>query len=272
MKKRYILFGYQIQNGEFCIVQQEGAAVEYIFDAYSNGDSLQQIATHMSSCGPPYRSSDNRWNKNIIARLLSCDIYCGTATYPAIITKELYFQVQQLRNEKSVSYSSVLQSFRDDMQCCCGERLYWYPKTHQWYCRHCGMWSNPIRPEELSQQLREKLFWICRHNERICSPQGASNIHSIESSRLSHEINTLLASPEPDAESIVRKILHRAELQFTCCSAGDADPATLQIKRACNELEPTDTFPLKLYAEIISNVILYRDTHIEIKLRNGQIL
>lgn len=29
MKKRYILFGYQIQNGEFCIVQQEGAAVEY---------------------------------------------------------------------------------------------------------------------------------------------------------------------------------------------------------------------------------------------------
>ena len=39
MKKRYILFGYQIQNGEFCIVQQEGAAVEYIFDAYSNGDS-----------------------------------------------------------------------------------------------------------------------------------------------------------------------------------------------------------------------------------------
>lgn len=239
---------------------------------YSNGDSLQQIATHMSSCGPPYRSSDNRWNKNIIARLLSCDIYCGTATYPAIITKELYFQVQQLRNEKSVSYSSVLQSFRDDMQCCCGERLYWYPKTHQWYCRHCGMWSNRIRPEELSQQLREKLFWICRHNERICSPQGASNIHSIESSRLSHEINTLLASPEPDAESIVRKILHRAELQFTCCSAGDADPATLQIKRACNELEPTDTFPLKLYAEIVSNVILYRDTHIEIKLRNGQIL
>lgn len=102
--------------------------------------------------------------------------------------------------------------------------------------------------------------------------RAPSNIHSIESSRLSHEINTLLASPEPDAESIVRKILHRAELQFTCCSAGDADPATLQIKRACNELEPTDTFPLKLYAEIVSNVILYRDTHIEIKLRNGQIL
>lgn len=240
---------------------------------------------------------DSLFQKNYTPDTLPLKSCCNTGqlpkyyvegTHPGIISKDEFervqslltqkninstnFQVQQLRNEKSVSYSSVLQSFRDDMQCCCGERLYWYPKTHQWYCRHCGMWSNRIRPEELSQQLREKLFWICRHNERICSPQGASNIHSIESSRLSHEINTLLASPEPDAESIVRKILHRAELQFTCCSAGDADPATLQIKRACNELEPTDTFPLKLYAEIVSNVILYRDTHIEIKLRNGQIL
>ena len=69
MKKRYILFGYQIQNGAFAIVQQEATAVKYIFDAYSNGDSLQQIATHLSSCGPPYRFSDNRWNKNIIAKL-----------------------------------------------------------------------------------------------------------------------------------------------------------------------------------------------------------
>lgn len=42
MKKRYILFGYQIQNGEFCIVQQEGAAVEYIFDAYSNRLAMRQ--------------------------------------------------------------------------------------------------------------------------------------------------------------------------------------------------------------------------------------
>ena len=273
MKKRYILFGYQIQNGAFAIVQQEATAVKYIFDAYSNGDSLQQIATRLSSCGPPYHFSDNHWNKNIIARLLSCDTYCGTATYPAIITKELYFRVQQLRNEKSVSYSSVLQSFRDDMQCgCCGERLYWYPKTHQWYCRHCGMWSNPLQPEELSQQLREKLCWICRHDEKVCFPPGAGNIHSIESARLSHEINALLASPEPNVESIVCKILHRAELQFACCSAGDADPATMQIRRACNEFAPTDSFPLKLYTAIVSSVILYRDTHIEIKLRNGQTL
>ena len=164
MKKRYILFGYQIQNGEFCIVQQEGAAVEYIFDAYSNGDSLQQIATHMSSCGPPYRSSDNRWNKNIIARLLSCDIYCGTATYPAIITKELYFQVQQLRNEKSVSYSSVLQSFRDDMQCCCGERLYWYPKTHQWYC-------NKENQNEQHKNHRNTCHNADRQRKKSCHPK-----------------------------------------------------------------------------------------------------
>lgn len=126
MKKRYILFGYQIQNGEFCIVQQEGAAVEYIFDAYSNGDSLQQIATHMSSCGPPYRSSDNRWNKNIIARLLSCDIYCGTATYPAIITKaEIVEKIAKVLNVREETFYMPNDTIVDLIR-----TLIWYDWEH----------------------------------------------------------------------------------------------------------------------------------------------
>ena len=273
MKKRYILFGYQIQNGKFSIVSEEATAVKYIFDAYSNGDSLKQIATHMSFCGPPYHLSDSHWNKNIIARLLSCDTYCGTADYPAIVAKDLYHQVQQMRDEKATSCSSILHPFRDDLQCgCCGERLYWFPKTRQWYCRHCGMWSNAISPKELSLQLCEKISWICLHTDKILSPASTRNIYSIESARLSHEITALLASQAPDVELIISKILHRAELQFDCCSAGDADPTIMQIKRACSEFKPSNQFPLKLYNAIVSKVILYRDTHIEIRLRNGQIL
>lgn len=34
--------------------------------------------------------------------------------------------------------------------------------------------------------------------------------------------------------------------------------------------KPTDDFPYTFYKEIVSNVSLYRDTHIEFKLRNGQ--
>ena len=81
-----------------------------------------------------------------------------------------------------------------------------------------------------------------------------------------------LALPELDADAIIDKILRRAELQFNYCAAGDDDPTTMQIKRACKEFKPTDTFPESFYSSIVSKIILHLDTHIDIKLRNGQTL
>ena len=78
--------------------------------------------------------------------------------------------------------------------------------------------------------------------------------------------------PELDADAIIDKILRRAELQFNYCAAGDDDPTTMQIKRACKEFKPTDTFPESFYSSIVSKIILHLDTHIDIKLRNGQTL
>ena len=94
----------------------------------------------------------------------------------------------------------------------------------------------------------------------------------IEVAQLDHEIHTALALPELDADAIIDKILRRAELQFNYCAAGDDDPTTMQIKRACKEFKPTDTFPESFYSSIVSKIILHLDTHIDIKLRNGQTL
>ena len=46
----------------------------------------------------------------------------------------------------------------------------------------------------------------------------------------------------------------------------------MQIQKACAEYEPTEGFPETFYKEVVSKVILYRDTHIEFKLQNGQIV
>ena len=159
------------------------------------------------------------------------------------------------------------------MQCaCCGERLYWRPRTQQWTCRQCGMWSKPMQPENMAQQIVDRLYQIQQHPEIIHNPKEQCNIRSIEVAQLDHEIHTALASPELDADAIIDKILRRAELQFNYCAAGDDDPTTMQIKRACKEFKPTDTFPESFYSSIVSKIILHLDTHIDIKLRNGQTL
>lgn len=75
-----------------------------------------------------------------------------------------------------------------------------------------------------------------------------------------------------NADALIAKILRRAELEYEFCSAGDADPATMQIRKACAEYDLTDGFPYTFYKEVVSKVILYRDTHIEVRLQNGQIV
>ena len=233
MKKRYLPFGYQITDGKTTIVQEEAEAVQYIFEEYTAGKSLRKIAENMTARKTPYHEDSSKWNQNMVSRVLANEIYCGNEKY-------------------------------------CGERLYWRPKTEQWFCRQCGMWTKPIPEKELSDAITIKLEWIQRHSEVIHPPTTQRNVQSIEGAKLTREIQTDLLETEPNADALIAKILHRAELEYQFCSAGDADPASLQMQKACAEYKPTDDFPHTFYKGIVSNVSLYRDTHIEFKLRNGQ--
>lgn len=129
-----------------------------------------------------------------------------------------------------------------------------------------------LKPIEI-EWLRRKYNEAETEEDRIIhNPKEQCNTRSIEVAQLDHEIHTALALPELDADAIIDKILRRAELQFNYCAAGDDDPTTMQIKRACKEFKPTDTFPESFYSSIVSKIILHLDTHIDIKLRNGQTL
>ena len=273
MKKRYLPFGYQITDGKTTIVQEEAEAVQYVFEEYTAGKSLRKIAESMTTRKTPYHEDTQKWNQNMVSRVLANEIYCGNEKYPPIITETQYRVVEKIRQRKAQTYSTVLQPFRQDMQCgCCGERLYWRPKTEQWFCRQCGMWTKPIQEKELSDAITIKLEWIQRHSEVIRSPTTQRNVQSIKAAKLAREIQTDLLETEPNADALIAKILRRAELEYEFCSAGDADPATMQIRKACAEYDLTDGFQYTFYKEVVSKVILYRDTHIEVRLQNGQIV
>lgn len=273
MKKRYLPFGYAVRDGNYVVDIEQGTIVQNIFTAYLAGNTFQKIAESMVSKGVEYRQNDTVWNKNTISRILANETYCGTDRYPPIITKEVFQRVAQVRSVKASAYSVTLSPFRKDMQCgCCGERLYWHGKTSQWYCQQCGMWSAPIEETTLSATITEKLKWLQENSPQIQAPDTHSTAKSIEVARLDREIQRKIATDEFDEDDLVAAILHRAVLEYEFCSAGDADPATLQIQKACAEYEPTDSFPYTFYKEVVGKVILYRDTHIEFKLQNGQIV
>lgn len=273
MKNRYLPFGYKIADGKVVTAPEQVEAVRRIFADYTAGQTFQQIANALSSQGISYRPDTPRWNKNMVSRILANADYCGTAEYPKIITAEQLEAAEQIRKSKTVTYSATLKPFRRDMQCgFCGARLYWHPKSRQWFCRECGMWSAPTQAEETSDNVVKKLCWLQQNPEIILNPEGQANVQSVEVTLLDREIGQALMDAEPDADALITKILHRAELEYEFCSAGDAEPETMQIQKACAEYEPADGFPYTFYRKVVSKVILYRDTHIEFKLQNGQIV
>lgn len=232
MKNRYLPFGYEIADGKIVADSEQVEAVRRIFDAYTAGQTFQQIADVLSAQGIHYRSDAPRWNKNMVSRILANADYCGTAEYPQIITAEQLEMAEQIRKSKSVTYSETLKPFRKDMQCgCCGARLYWHPKSNQWFCRECGMWSKPTQAEETFNSIVEKLRWLRQNLELIHPPAGKANVQSMGTTLLDREIRQALMDAEPDADALITKILHRAELEYKFCSAGDADPATLLIQK-----------------------------------------
>lgn len=64
---------------------------------------------------------------------------------------------------------------------------------------------------------------------QIRAPDTHSVVRSMDSARLDREIQRKIATDKFDEDDLVAAILHRAELEYEFCSAGDADPATPTI-------------------------------------------
>ena len=181
MKNRYLPFGYKIADGKVVTAPEQVEAVRRIFADYTAGQTFQQIANALSSQGISYRPDTPRWNKNMVSRILANADYCGTAEYPKIITAEQLEAAEQIRKSKTVTYSATLKPVRRDMQCgFCGATLYWHPKSRQWFCRECGMWSAPTQAEETSDNVVKKLCWLQQNPEIIHNPEGQANVQSVE--------------------------------------------------------------------------------------------
>ena len=95
------------------------------------------------------------------------------------------------------------------------------------------------------------------------------NTVSIEAEKQQAEIDEMLSAGEFDAASLIQSVLSRADTQYLCCTAGNAEPMTLRIKEALAAAPPCDTFDPKLYHAIAEKIVLHRTTSIQLKLVNG---
>jgi hypothetical protein len=88
-KNRTIAFGYCMKSGEITTEHKEVYAVATIFDEYLSGKSLLQIARLMENEKIRYSADSDKWNKNMVKRIIENKKYLGNETYPQIIFEYL---------------------------------------------------------------------------------------------------------------------------------------------------------------------------------------
>lgn len=98
LKNRSIPFGFCVINGRFAINENEAEIVRKIFADYIGGESLKTIAATIKI---PYNSGKEKWNKNMVCRILENKKYLGENGYPKIISSadfELAARIKSGRN------------------------------------------------------------------------------------------------------------------------------------------------------------------------------
>lgn len=123
-RNRVIPFGYCMKNGEITTDPKEVYAVSTIFREYLNGSSLLQIAKLMESEKIRYTENSDRWNKNMVKRIIENEKYLGNGKYPQIIDEDIFKQA----NEKRVRKATTLCVIPDDLQ----------EIRNRTYCSECG--------------------------------------------------------------------------------------------------------------------------------------
>lgn len=104
-KKRYLPFGYQMNEGNIIPDILESSAVQSIFENYRNGASLQMLAKQMQQSGLKYRENAV-WNKAMIARILDCEKYISEE-FPAILPSDLF---RAIRNGNLPEFLRIVES------------------------------------------------------------------------------------------------------------------------------------------------------------------
>ena len=106
LKNRSIPFGYCMVNGKYALNAPEAEAVREIFADYIGGKSLRAIAVKMEI---PYNVGKNKWNMNMVCRVLENQQYIGENGYPQIITAENFEQAAYIKVERNTYRKPALQ-------------------------------------------------------------------------------------------------------------------------------------------------------------------
>lgn len=278
-RNRVILFGYCMKNGEITTEPKEVYAVEEIFREYLNGSSFLQIAKLMESEKIRYSEDSDRWNKNMVKRIIENEKYLGTDKYPQIIDEDIFKRANEKRVQKATTLNLVcddLQGIRKVTYCLeCGEKL--FRKTNgkgreYWNCGNPDCFKYEYRLTD--QMIIGAVLTVL--NTAIANPSlleygGEISVYSptVDVIRQQNEINRMTDSAQIDFDRVKAEIFKLAEMKYDCCTYNDSPQKAAEIKALLKNHEQLNTLDIGLFKACVSRIWISHFCTIEVELING---
>ena len=278
-KNRTIPFGYCMKNGEITTEPKEVYAVVTIFDEYLKGRSLSEIAKLMQSEKICYNAVSDKWNKNMVKRIIENNKYLGNETYPQIIDEETF----RLANEKRVRKATTLNLISEDLQAIrnvtycteCGHRLSRIggnSKYEHWDCRNTDCYKLEYRLTD--QMIIGAVLNVL--NSAIVNPSllesgGEISTYSPTADivRKQNEINHMTDSAQADFDRVKAEIFKLAEMKYDCCSYNDSPQKTEELKELLQGHEQLNSLDIGLFKACVSRIWISHFCTVEVELING---
>lgn len=278
-KNRVIPFGYSMRNGEITVDFNESKAVARIFEEYLNGSSLQQIAKLMESEKVKYSEISDRWNKNMVKRIIENKKYLGNEKYPQIIGEKFFTHANEKRMLKATSVcviSEDLKEIRNRTYCLeCGHRLSRIGgncRSAKWDCRNpdCYRFEYQLTDQMIIGVVLTVL------NAAIANPNLIENNGEISTYsptadviRRQNEINQMIDSTQVDFDRIKSELYRLTEMKYDCCTYNDDPQKTKQLMNLLENQKQLNTLDIGLFKSCVNRIWISNFCTIEVEFING---
>ena len=278
-KNRTIPFGYCMKNGEITTEPKEVYAVVKIFDEYLKGRSLSEIAKLMQTEKIRYNAVSDKWNKNMVKRIIENEKYLGTDKYPQIIDDDTFRLANKKRIRKATTLNLIsadLREIRNRTYCSeCGHRLSRIggnSKYEHWDCRNPDCYKLEYRLTD--QMIIGAVLTVL--NSAIANPSllesgGEISTYSPTADviRKQNEINQMTDSPQVDFDRVKAEIFKLAEMKYDCCSYNESPQKTEELKELLQGHEQLNSLDIGLFKACVSRIWISHFCTIEVELING---
>jgi len=273
--ERKIPFGYAMQNGNIIPHSKESEAVRIIFAMYCGGASYGRIAAEMMEQGIPYYKKTNRWNKNMVSRILENERYLGADGYPKLVTDSDFLSARFLRQTKT-AYAPApkeIQPIKEKAVCAaCGGRMKRDTKNGhpRWQCQNpdCGLIVH-IKDDDLLEATKKQLEKLAKAPHFLVTP-SQETAPSIDAIRIQNELNLCLNRAGTSPEYLKSLIFASAEERYNSTPDPTPDYEAEQFQQQLEQYPYTTETLTELFQKYVAAVLIGVDG-ITLRLSDGTV-